>query len=59
MNCRRRICHLPRWIGGTYPGPRGVETAPLPSRFRSSSAGASLMVLIVAFGAEVGWLCRC
>jgi hypothetical protein len=29
----------------------------LPSRFRSSSGSrGTLMVLIVAFGAEVGWL---
>ena len=35
----------------------GVGTAPLPSRFRSSSGGrVTLMVLIVAFGAEVGGL---
>jgi hypothetical protein len=34
-----------------------VGTVPLPSRFRSSSGRrATLMVLIAAFGAEVGWL---
>jgi hypothetical protein len=41
---------------GDYRGPRGVGTAPLPSRFRSSSGRrVTLMVLIVAFGAKVGW----
>jgi hypothetical protein len=47
----------PALTGGPYPGPRGVETAPLPSRFRSSSGRrATLMVLVVAFGMEIGWL---
>ena len=41
--------------GGAYPGPRHVGTAP---RFRSSFGRPALtsVVLIVAFGAEVGWL---
>jgi hypothetical protein len=41
-----------------------VETAPLPSlrRYRSATMTVpllTLLLLIVAFGAEVGWLCRC
>ena len=55
MNCRRRIRDSPRLIGaGAYPGPRGVGTVPLPSRFRSSSGRrATFMVLIVALGVEI------
>jgi hypothetical protein len=54
----------PRLIGGAYRGPRHVETAPLPSlrRYRSAPMTVpllTLMVLLVAFAAEVGWICMC
>jgi hypothetical protein len=62
MNVRRRIRDLPRadW-GEPIAVPATWEPLPYQPASRSATMTVpllTLMVLILAFGAEVGWLCR-
>jgi hypothetical protein len=50
---RRRIRDLPRWIWKPIPVRAAWKPLPCP---RFPAGALRLMVLIVAFGAEVGWL---